>query len=187
VAQPLPVFIGEKRVADKKLKCIGGCGKEFGYGDWECFPGQPHRVEAKNYYRRNAPHCDFERDPDGTTLRKSQDRVYVLPPKRIKDESGERIIERAPLLFVGGRYETDDPETQYHLERKPELTCSYESWFEAFHTPKQKLNIAQGKVAEEKRQLESQLQESNALLAKLKADAAEKQKEVEKAKKEAKA
>lgn len=127
--------------ADKtKWLCIGECGKEFEFGSWECFPGVQHKVAEKNYYLNDAPHCDFKLDPGGLAFRSSKNQVYVLPHKRVTDETGTRTVERPPLLFIRGRYATSDAEEQYFIERA-KIDVGYDRWFEAYHTPTQKANI----------------------------------------------
>lgn len=122
-----------------KWKCID-CDKEFEFGQWECFPGVQHKVAEKTYYLNDAPHCDFKRDPDGLAFRTSRNQVYVLPHKRVTDETGTRTVERPPVLFIRGRYMTADAEEQYFIDRA-KIDVGYDRWFEAYHTPTQKANI----------------------------------------------
>lgn len=136
-----PRFYMEKQMADKtKWKCVGECSKEFEFGDWECHPGVPHEVEQKTYYLNDAPHCDFKRDPDGLAFKSSRNNVYVLPHKRVNDETGSRIVERPALLFIRGQYSTRNAEEQYFIERA-KIDVGYDRWFDAYHTPTQKQNL----------------------------------------------
>lgn len=172
-------------MADKtKWKCIGECGKEFEFGNWECFPGIPHQVEQKTYYLNDAPHCDFKRDPDGLAFRSSRNQVYVLPHKRVSDETGTRIVERPPLLFIRGQYATMDAEQQYFIERA-KIDVGYDRWFAAYHTPTQKANLKENDLRQREvkiAEFEQAKSTENALLERIRklqdeADALEKKKE----------
>jgi hypothetical protein len=180
-------FLLEKEMAEqKKWKCIGECKKEFAFGDWECFPGVNHEVEEKTYYLNDAPHCDFKLDPNGIALRSSRNNVYVLPSKRIQDETGVRFEERAPVLFVMGRYSTRNPEIQYFMERA-KIDVGYDRWYDAYHTPTQKMNIKENQLRERERALNAALEEKNELLAKKQAELDAKEAELAKGPKKEKA
>lgn len=156
---------------EKKFKCIGVCKEDFGFGEWECFPGQPHQVESKPYYLADAPFmskADLEKDPDGITLRTSTTQVHVIPERVYRDETGQQVRQAfQPLLFKMGRFETSNPMEQYYLERS-KFPVSYEKWFDAYHTPKQKQNIKDGKLVERERDVERREREVNDLLAQVK-------------------
>lgn len=159
-------------MANEKLyKCIGECGKEFKIGDWECFPGVTHTVESKTYYLADAPfmsRADLDKDPDGITLRTSRTQLHAIPPKISRDETGAMVTQAfQPLIFVMGRLDTSSPMEQYYIERT-KFPVSYEKWFEAYHTPKQKANIVQGKQVERERELDRKERELDTLLAQAK-------------------
>lgn len=146
----------------KQFKCLGNCKREFTYGDWECFPGQPHEVEPQKYYLADAPFLskhDLEKDPDGISLRNSRTLVHCIPDQVFKDDTGQLSTHRfQPLVFVKGQFETTNPMEQFYLERS-KITVSYERWFEVYHTPKQKQNIKDGKQQERDRALSAREQE----------------------------
>lgn len=161
-------------MANEKLyRCIGECGREFKVGDWECFQGVNHTVEAKTYYLADAPFmskADLEKDPDGLTLRTSRTQLHVIPPRTTKGDDGQLVTHNfQPLTFVMGRLETSNPMEQYYLERT-KFPVSYERWFEAYHTPQQKANITKGKQVERERELDRKERELNDLLAQAKAN-----------------
>jgi hypothetical protein len=143
----------------EKFKCLGQCKQEFTFGEWECFPGQPHEVELKTYYMADAPFLskhDLEKDPDGISLRNSRTHVHCIPDRIYRDGvTGQQVVQSfQPILFKMGKYETRNPMEQFYLERS-KMTVSYERWFEAYHTPKQKQNIKDGKQMERDRVLEN--------------------------------
>lgn len=156
---------------EKKYRCLGQCKESFALNEWECFPGQPHEVESKTYYLADAPFmskADKEKDPDGIILRTSRTQVHVIPEQKMKDETGTLIVRAfQPIIFVMGRYETTNPMEQYYLERS-KIPVSYEKWFEAYHTPTQKANLAKGQLIEKERDLDRRERELNDLLAKAK-------------------
>ena len=165
---------------EKKFQCTGDCKEKFGVGEWECFPGQPHKVETKKYYLADAPFLskhDLEKDPDGMALRNSRTHLHVIPEKTYKDESGNLMrVSHPPLTFVKGVFETDNPMFQYYIERA-KVDVGYERWFEAYHTPKQKQNIRDAAIvnkerdqANRDRELERKERELNDLLAQAKAN-----------------
>lgn len=156
-------------MADKKqFKCTGECGKEFSFGDWECFPGLKHTVAPKTYYKDDAPFCDFKRDPDGLSFRTSRTFVHVIPEKRLKDETGSIAIQAAsPVCFIRGKYETTDPEQQFYIERA-KIDVGKERWYEAYHTPIQKQRIKDNSLAEREVALAAKEAELNELLASVK-------------------
>jgi hypothetical protein len=128
-------------MAEKTFKCVGNCGKDFKVGEWECFPGERHKVALKTYYLNDAPHCDFKNDPDGMTFRASRSYVHIIPEKRFKDETGQLIVQAVPpVQFAQGQYSTEDPEQQYFIERA-KIDVGYDRWFAAYHTPIQKQRI----------------------------------------------
>jgi hypothetical protein len=153
---------------EKKFQCIGECGQKFGIPEWECFPGQPHKVEVKKYYLADAPFMskhDLEKDPDGMALRAARTHVHVIPDQTYKDDSGTMVrIAHPPLLFTKGCFETDNPMFQYYIERA-KIDVGYDKWFEAYHTPKQKQNIKDGVLVSKERDLERKERELNDLLA----------------------
>lgn len=156
---------------DKTFQCIGQCKEKFGVGSWECTDGVPHEVESKTYYLADAPFmskADKEKDPDGIMLRSSRTQVHVIPPKSTKGEDGQLFKQTfPPLIFVMGRYDTTNAMEQYYLERS-KAPVSYERWFEAYHTPTQKANVAKGEMLERGRELDRKERELNDLLAKAK-------------------
>lgn len=169
--------MNDPRNQKKTFKCTGHCGREFTYGDWECFPGQPHVVESKTYYLADAPHVDVKNDPDGLALRSSRTTLHCVPEIPVTDPQTNIIqkIAHPGLKFVMGKYETTDPKEQFFAERSGHLV-SYERWFEAYHTPKMKANIKEGKllerernIAEKEQEAERKIQEANDLLASVKA------------------
>lgn len=174
-------------MAEITYKCDGAdgrCGKEFKPGNWECFPGMKHRVAPKTYYMADAPHCNFDKDPDGMAFRSSRTYLHAVPERQFRDDNGiVRTSAYPPAVFVMGRYETSDPEFQFHMEHGAARNslCSYERWFEAYHTPKQKQNIADGKIRQRTAELEARAaeverkeREYNDLLEKVKASKASK-------------
>lgn len=158
---------------EKKFKCLGICKREFTFGDWECFPGQSHEVEAKSYYLADAPFMskhDLEKDPDGLMLRNSQTYLHCIPERTFKDDTGQLAKHTfQPILFKRGRFETTNPMEQYYLERSKH-PVSYEKWFEAYHTPKQKQNIKDNSLVTREREIERKEREVNDLLAQAKAN-----------------
>jgi hypothetical protein len=128
-------------MAEKTFKCLGNCGKDFKVGEWECFPGERHKVELKTYYLNDAPATNFEKDPDGLAFRASRTNVLVIPEKSYKDVTGTLVIQAAIFaLFVQGQYCTEDPEMQYFIDKK-NISVGYDRWFDAYHTPIQKQRI----------------------------------------------
>jgi hypothetical protein len=71
------------------------------------------------------------------------------------------------------QYSTSDPQEQFHLEHgnAKKSLCSYERWFDVYHTPKQKQNIRDGKLAERERALDEKAtrleKENNDLLSRI--------------------
>jgi hypothetical protein len=159
--------------AGVKYKCVGGeghCNKEFDAPHWECFAGQKHVVESKTYYMADAPHCDFQRDPNGLAYRTSRTELHAIPEDVRHDETG-KIIKSSyqPATFKQGRFETSDPQYQFFLEHGAarRSLCTYERWYEVYHTPIQKQNIKDGKLKEREAELDRREKETNTLLAEL--------------------
>jgi hypothetical protein len=159
------------------FQCIADeihCGKKFEAGEWECFSGVPHQVEPRSYYMADAPHCDFERDKEGLVFRKARTNMQIVPDEIRLDHFGKQITVSHPTrTFVSGQYSTSDPQEQFHLEHgnAKKSLCSYERWFDVYHTPKQKQNIRDGKLAERERALDEKAtrleKENNDLLSRI--------------------
>lgn len=180
-------------MATVKFKCIADeihCGKEFEPGNWECMPGVLHQVAPKTYYMADAPYCDFKRDADGMAFRSSRTRLHAIPDDQVRDERGnQKTVSYQPVIFVQGRYETTNPREQFYLEHgtAARSLCTYEKWFDAYHTPQQKQNIKDGQLKQRERDLDSKTKhledtikqkerEYNDLLAKVTAEGKKKDK-----------
>jgi hypothetical protein len=159
----------------KQWKCLGECGREFGYGEWECFPGVAHRVAPKTYYKDDAPHCDPVLDPDGLALRSARTHCHIVPDVQVKDaDSGQTVTQHhPPVLFVMGSYTTDNPKEQFFIERA-KIDVGYDRWFAVYHTPKQKQNLKDGEQKARAADLDRREKEVNELLEKVKKDSAKK-------------
>lgn len=151
----------------KRFKCIGDCKKEFSFGEWFCFDGVKHEVEPKDYYINDAPYHDGKLDPNGLALRASRNHKYLLPPLRVSDETGTRMVERPPTLWVMGRLSTNDPELQYFIERA-KIDVGYDRWFEAYHTETQKQRIKGNNIAQREDKLKEAQATENELLERIK-------------------
>src|SRR4051812_18273291 len=101
------------------MQCIGDCGKQFEFGNWECWPGVKHKVAAKTYYCADAPAinpADNEQTVQAA-LRASRNIIHVIPPTRVLGVNGiTENVEHPPVVFRRGQYSTDDPQLQYFLE-----------------------------------------------------------------------
>lgn len=165
-------------MADKqKFKCLGECGKEFEFGQWECFAGQAHKVDPKTYYLADAPHVDVKNDPDGLALRTARTMLHCVPEELRRDPTTgmDNKIAHPPCIFSMGQYTTDNPKEQFFIERSKH-TVSYEKWFNAYHTPKMKANIKEGQLLDRERtiaakeaEVERKVREANTLLDQVKA------------------
>lgn len=143
------------------------CEKDFKAGDWQCTPGQQHLVASKRYYMADAPtvvQLDENRQP---YIDKKSARTLVLnipPEKKVQDGDEFLRVPGGSVEFVRGLYETNDPEIQFHLDRKQGL-CTYERWKEVYWTDAEKLNEQKMEIAAAQHRLQS---ERNELLEKVK-------------------
>lgn len=167
-------------MADKTMQCIGDCGKQFEFGNWECWPGVKHKVASKSYYCADAPAIN-PADNEQTVraaLSASRNIIHVIPPTRVAGANGlTETVEHPPVTFRRGQYSTDDPQLQYFLEygtAKRHL-CTEERWYEVYHTVTQKqfaINKRLNEQAKEydarKGEIERKEKEVNELLAELK-------------------
>lgn len=145
------------------MKCVGTCKKEFVYGEWECFPGVKHEVEAKAYYCADAPSIDpADTDPE-RTLKASRNIIHVIPPIRTMDNGVSVLVEHPPAMFRRGQYRTNDPQMQWFLENgtAAKHLCTQERWYEVYHTEKQKLFDRGVRINEKLKGYEAQQAEVN--------------------------
>lgn len=108
------------------------CKKNFKQGEWDCFPGERHAVEQKVYHISNT--C-----ADVTDRAKSHVRVYVTSDREMKDANGTTTFIPARFVeFVGGVYETCDPEEQFFFETKyTKHLISASEWEKMYINPKE--------------------------------------------------
>lgn len=146
-------------MADRKWKCVGECGKEFGVGDWSCAPGIKHEVAPKEYYDLDAPV-----DPTGHMLRNSRHRIENIPPEiSAKDDHGElRKIEGGWVEFVRGLLILNDAEKQYWLEKAGYGKATKDEWKLRWFTKEEKQDMRAIELDRKEREV-------NALLASVKA------------------
>jgi hypothetical protein len=115
------------------MKCTR-CSKEIVNGQWECFPGEKHVVEKKEYYLADAPN-----DPDAVTFKHARTMVHNIPPQRSEKglDGTLQIIPGGYVEFVRGYYCTEDPEVQFYLDKR-NISVGKDRWESAYFTPKEK-------------------------------------------------
>ena len=133
------------------------CGQTFGYADgFEC-PSQPgrHTVDPIEYYHLGAGHIQSIRD-----------RRIFTPMLNLDGgvEAGGKVTGALMVQFKeGGKYETNDPLEQYHLDMHPAVFSGQEgreAWDKIYLTPDQQLQKAQTQLAD----VQKQIRENNYLL-----------------------
>jgi hypothetical protein len=146
----------------EKWKCLE-CGKNFGRGEWECFPGSKHVVEPKTYYLLDAPF-----DPSGTSFRKSRTTVHNVPPERVVNDSATGQSQRIPggwVEFVRGCAVVTDPEQQYWLEKNGYGKVTKEQWEKVYFSDSEKQAMREAAIKNKEAEAQKKLQQANELLA----------------------
>lgn len=144
------------------------CERDFKAGDWDCnATGQSHIVTSKAYFMDDAPTVPEWRDGQ-PYINKAAARTLVLnipPEKKVQDGDEVIRIPGGSVEFIRGRFDTSNPELQFHLDRKPGL-CTYERWKEVYWTDNEKLYEKQMELKAAQNRLQS---ERNELLEKVRA------------------
>ena len=150
------------KAKDWRGHCIV-CGQEFSYADgFEC-PSQPgrHTVDPKEYYHLGGGHIQSLRD-----RRIFTPMLNLQGGIEVRDKVTGEITRMEGLMVQfkeGGKYETNDPLEQYHLDMHPAVFSGEEgreAWDKVYLTPEQQLQKAQGQLAE----VQKRVREENALL-----------------------
>jgi hypothetical protein len=112
------------------------CSKPFRSGDWNGCRGIPyvrHRVAAKQYF---SMHDNLQ--------------ICVIKELKIVDSAGRaQTIPGQQAAFIGGRYETIDPEIQEILDRGRPALISEEEYMERRATPELRTARAKAKAEEQ--------------------------------------
>lgn len=154
-------------MALKTQKCVE-CEKEFTAGEWTCAGGSNHVVPAKAYFMDDAP---TTKDRDGNIDKHSTTTILNIPPERqIKVGNDVQRTPGGSVTFVRGRYDTSDPEIQFHLDKKAGL-CDEVRWREVYFSDKEKQAIKMMELDARERRLEAQ---ETTLLAKAQKQTAQK-------------
>lgn len=147
------------------------CDKDFKAGSWDCgATGQNHVIALKKYFMADAPtivqyDAEHNRRPY-IDMKSARTIVLNMPPeRRVQDGDEIRIIPGGSIEFIRGRFETTNPELQFHLDRKQGL-CTEERWNEVYLNDDEKMQIRQMQLDADRGRLES---ERNELLAQVRA------------------
>lgn len=151
-------------MAIQTWKCIE-CGKNFKVNEWVCTDGISHHIVEKKTYR-----ClDAPSDPSTKDASLKDGRTTVCnipPPKRVMEGNDAKWVGEGSVEFVRGRYETDDPEKQYWLDKRMEYNATEEQWKAAWLSDSQQLELGRMALAADRQRLEN---DRNELLTQTKA------------------
>lgn len=139
-----------------------------GFGPCKKRPGK-HRVESVVYYHSGARDIQDQRD-----RRKFSPQINLIPSYPRQDpKTGLTVNTRGLMIQFGdGKYETEDPEVQFYLERNAEVAWGdggLQMWREIYLNERQQTDIMKAE-REELQAGNRKLREDNALLEQVKAN-----------------
>ncbi len=137
-------------------KCIV-CDKKFSAGEWTCADGMSnHVVAVKEYLLDDAPQDTGRPERGGMdSLRDGRTRICNIPPDKNVMRNGEIHMQPGGYVeFIRGRFSTDNPEIQYHLEKKGGF-CTEERWQAVWLSQGQQIELKEMNLRAREQRLEN--------------------------------